>query len=424
MTINTTDTSSNTSSDTPADLDDDLNDVEITFAELGIATELVDALSDKGITSPFPVQALTIPDALEGRDVCGKAKTGSGKTLAFGLPMLMKTQKARKGETESLVLVPTRELCLQVSAELRSLGESMDLRVVEIYGGVSIGAQINEISQGADIVVATPGRLIDLVDRREISIANVSMVVLDEADQMADMGFLPQVDHVLRSITVEHQTLLFSATLDGVIERIVKRHLGDPVYHEVESDTITVNTMDHRFIEAHQMDKPKVVAAIAENAERVLVFVHTKRGCDRVASALRDEGVQAQAIHGDLAQIQREKVLAKFMNGTLDILVATNVAARGLHVDGVDVVIHYDPPSDHKTYLHRSGRTARAGEGGLVVTLVRYDEVPAVRALQKEAGVRQPIVKMFSNDERLRDLAAFQPPAEPPPVKRNRRRRR
>ena len=218
--------------------------------------------------------------------------------------------------------------------------------------------------------------------------------------------------------------MLFSATLDGVIERIVKRHLADPVYHEVASDTITVNTMDHRFIEAHPMDKPKVVAAIAENAKRVLVFVHTKRGCDRVAKSLRDEGLQAEAIHGDLAQVQREKVLRRFTEGTLDILVATNVAARGLHVEGVDVVIHYDPPSDHKTYLHRSGRTARAGEGGLVVTLVRFDEVPAVRALQKEAAVRQPIIKMFSNDERLRDLATFQPPAEPPPVKRNRRRRR
>lgn len=419
MTTDTTDTSSTSS---PADADN--LTIETTFAELGIATELVDALAAKGITNPFPVQALTIPDALEGRDVCGKAKTGSGKTLAFGLPMLMKTQQAQEGETESLILVPTRELCSQVSSELRALGKSVDLRVVEIYGGVSIGAQIDEIRKGADIVVATPGRLIDLVDRRELSIANVSMVVLDEADQMADMGFLPQVDHVLRSITSEHQTMLFSATLDGVIERIVKRHLGDPVYHEVASETITVNTMDHRFIEAHQMDKPKVVAAIAENARRVLVFVHTKRGCDRVAASLRDIGVQAQAIHGDLAQVQREKVLAKFTEGTLDILVATNVAARGLHVEGVDVVIHYDPPSDHKTYLHRSGRTARAGEGGLVVTLVRYDEVPAVRALQKEAGVRQPIVKMFSNDERLRDLAAFQPPAEPPPVKRNRRRRR
>ena len=424
MIIDTTDTSSNASSDFPLDHSDDLTAVGTTFAELGIAQELVEALLTTGITTPFPVQALTIPDALAGRDVCGKAKTGSGKTLAFGLPMLMKTQKAKKGETESLILVPTRELCSQVSSELRSLSPSLDLRVVEIYGGVSIGAQIDEIHKGADIVVATPGRLIDLVDRRELSLANVSMVVIDEADQMADMGFLPQVDHVLRSITTQHQTLLFSATLDGVIERIVKRHLGDPIYHEVVSDTITVSTMDHRFIEAHQMDKPKVVAAIAENAERVLVFVHTKRGCDRVAASLRDEGVQAQAIHGDLVQVQRERVLAKFMEGTLDVLVATNVAARGLHVDGVDVVVHYDPPSDHKTYLHRSGRTARAGEGGLVVTLVRYDEIPAVRALQKEAGVRQPIIKMFSNDERLRDLAAFQPPPEPPPVKRNRRRRR
>lgn len=395
-----------------------------TFADLGISEAIVDVLSTRGIEEPFPVQALTIPDALAGRDVCGKAKTGSGKTLAFGLPMIMRTEKAQPRRPHALVLVPTRELCAQVGAELRPLAKAAGLFIGEVYGGVSMGAQIADLRKGVDIVVATPGRLIDLIERNEVAVQDVSMVVLDEADQMADMGFLPQVEHILRAVEGDHQTLLFSATLDGVIERIVKRYLTDPVFHEVASDTVTVESMDHRFIEVHYMDKPKVVAAIAETSDRLLVFVHTKRGCDRVADQLRKEGLSAEAIHGDLPQVKRERVLRQFSEGRVQVLVATNVASRGLHVEGVDVVIHYDPPSDHKIYLHRSGRTARAGEGGLVVTFVEYNQIPQVRVLMKEAGVLQPVVKMFSNDERLRDLAGFEPPAEPPPAPRNRRRRR
>ncbi len=395
-----------------------------TFEDLGVDQALVDILADRGITDPFPVQSLTIPDALAGRDVCGKAKTGSGKTLAFGLPMIMRTKQATPHRPTSLVLVPTRELCNQVAAELSPLAESWDRSIVEIYGGVSMPAQIRRLRDAADIVVATPGRLIDLMERREVSLADVDMVVLDEADQMADMGFLPQVEHVLRGVEGRHQSLLFSATLDGVIEGIVRRHLHDPVFHEVESDTVTVEEMDHRFVEVHRLDKPKVVAAISGNSQRVLVFVRTKRGCDRVASDLRKEGLSARAIHGDLHQSKREQVLADFTEGKIKILVATNVAARGLHVEGVDVVIHYDPPEDHKTYLHRSGRTARAGEAGLVVTLVEFNQVTEVRTLQKEAGVRQPIEEMLSNDPRLLDLAAWTPPPEPEPPKRSRRRRR
>ncbi len=394
------------------------------FEDLGVDRALVDVLADRGITDPFPVQSLTIPDALAGRDVCGKAKTGSGKTLAFGLPMIMRTKAASPNRPTSLVLVPTRELCNQVAAELTPLAESWDRSVVEIYGGVSMPEQIRRLKAAADIVVATPGRLIDLMERGEVSLADVDMVVLDEADQMADMGFLPQVEHVLRGVEGNHQSLLFSATLDGVIEGIVRRHLHDPVFHEVESDTVTVDEMDHRFIEVHRLDKPKIVAAISTNAARVLVFVRTKRGCDRVASDLRKEGLAASAIHGDLHQTKREKVLADFIAGKVKILVATNVAARGLHVEGVDVVIHYDPPEDHKTYLHRSGRTARAGEAGLVVTLVEFNQVTEARTLQKEAGVRQPIEEMLSNDPRLLDLAGWAPPAEPEPPKRSRRRRR
>lgn len=395
-----------------------------TFESLGVDKVLVDTLAVRGITEPFPVQALTIPDALAGRDVCGKAKTGSGKTLAFGLPIIMLTKPASPHRPTSLVLVPTRELCNQVAAELTMLAESWDRSVVEIYGGVSMSAQISRLRDAADIVVATPGRLIDLMERGEVSLADVGLVVLDEADQMADMGFLPQVEHVLRGVEGRHQSLLFSATLDGVIEGIVKRHLHDPVFHEVESDTVTVDEMDHRFIQVHRLDKPKVVAAIASTADRILVFVRTKRGCDRVADALRAEGMAARAIHGDLHQSKRERVLSDFSSGKLKTLVATNVAARGLHVEGVDVVIHFDPPEDHKTYLHRSGRTARAGEGGLVVTLVEFNQVTEVRTLQKEAGVRQPIVEMLSNDPRLLDLASWAPPPEPEKPKRSRRRRR
>lgn len=391
---------------------------------MGIDRALVDALAERGIVEPFPVQTLTIPDALAGRDVCGKAKTGSGKTLAFGLPMIMRTKRAVPHRPTSLVLVPTRELCNQVASELEPLAAAAELSVVEIYGGVSMGAQIKRLRDTADIVVATPGRLIDLMERGEVDLSDVDMVVLDEADQMADMGFLPQVEHVLRGIEGRHQSLLFSATLDGVVAGIVKRHLDDPVYHEVASDTVTVEEMDHRFIGVHRLDKPKVVAAIASTADRVLVFVRTKRNCDRVAQALRAEGVQARAIHGDLHQQKRESVLADFSDGNLKVLVATNVAARGLHVEGVDVVIHYDPPQDHKTYLHRSGRTARAGEEGLVVTLVEFNQVTEIRALQKEAQVRQPVVDMLSNDPRLLDLGSWSPPPEPEPPKRSRRRRR
>lgn len=382
---------------------------QTSFADLGVSDTLVAALADRGIITPFPVQTMTIPDALTGIDVCGKAKTGSGKTLAFGLPMVMLLKQASKRRPHGMVLVPTRELCLQVAEELKFLARPYSLNVVAVYGGASMSDQRNELGN-ADIVVATPGRLIDFLERGDVSVADVSMVCLDEADQMADMGFLPQVDVIIRQIEVDHQSLLFSATLDGAVDRLVKRHLKEPVYHEVESDTVTVDTMSHRFIEVHYLDKPKAVAAIAENAERILVFVHTKRGCDKAAEQISAEGVIARALHGDLPQSKRERVLASFAEGKTKVLVATNVAARGLHIDGVDIVIHYDLPKDYKTYLHRSGRTARAGGSGLVVTFVEWNQMVEVRTLQKEAEVLSTVVKMFSNDPRLKDLEAFEPP--------------
>jgi superfamily II DNA/RNA helicase len=379
------------------------------FAALGVDPRLVDALDASGITAPFPIQALTIPDAVAGRDVCGKAKTGSGKTLAFGLPLLAIAGDAAPNHPHAVVLVPTRELALQVSEVLAPLGTSVGCRVVAVYGGASMERQRVALNNGADVLVATPGRLIDFIDNGEVRLEDVRAVVLDEADRMADMGFLPQVEWLLRRITAPHQTLLFSATLDGAVDHVVRRHLKDPVFHEVASTTVTVEEMAHRFVLVHQLDKVKVAAAITRDAARSLVFVRTKRGADRLVEQLGKEGVRAAAIHGDLRQQMREKSLAAFTAGTLAVLVATDVAARGIHVDDIDIVVHYDPPEDAKTYLHRSGRTARAGESGLVVTLVLWDQELEVRRMQRRLGLDIPIVEMLSNDPRLGDLGAWDP---------------
>jgi superfamily II DNA/RNA helicase len=271
------------------------------------------------------------------------------------------------------------------------------------------------LQRGADVLVATPGRLIDFIDNGAVRLDDVRAVVLDEADRMADMGFLPQVEWLLRRITSPHQTLLFSATLDGAVDHVVRRHLKDPVFHEVLSDTMTVDEMSHRFVLVHQLDKVKVAAAISRGAERSLIFVRTKRGADRLVEQLLKEGVRAAALDGDLRQQMREESLAEFTEGRLRVLVATDVAARGIHVDDIDIVIHYDPPEDAKTYLHRSGRTARAGESGLVVTLVLWDQELEVRRMQRRLALDLPIVEMLSNDARLGDLQAWDPVAEPAP---------
>ena len=384
----------------------------ITFDELGVSTDLVKVLHDQGITTPFPIQALTIPDGLAGRDVCGKAKTGSGKTLAFGLPIIERVETAEPKRPRALVLVPTRELAQQVHDELKPLGEARGVRVVAVFGGARMEAQTRDLAEGAEIVVATPGRLIDLLERKAASLAALDMVVVDEADRMADMGFLPQVEWLLRHVEGRHQTLLFSATLDGVVDTLIQRYQHDPVMHEVESKQLTVEEMTHRFLLVHEMDKVRVAAAIARSANRTIMFTNTKRAADRVAEALRKEGVEAAAIHGDLRQRDREKALARFAEGDLHVLVATDVAARGIHVDDVDVVIHYDPPDDHKNYLHRSGRTARAGESGLVVTLVLWNEELLCRTLQRRLGINQPFVEVFSNDPRLADLSSWDPASE------------
>ena len=374
------------------------------FSELGIEKDLVEALDVSGISKPFEIQKITIPEILKGRDVCGKAKTGSGKTIAFGLPIVQLLQRSKPGKPTGLALVPTRELAVQVCKEIDPLASKRKLLVKAIYGGSPIEKQIESLKKGVDFVVATPGRLIDLLERGDISVIDVEKIVIDEADRMADMGFMPQVEWILRQVKREHQTLLFSATLDGMVSGLISRYQRDPVMHEIVSHEVTVSEMQHRFIAVHEMDQVKVAAAIINSSTKTIVFTKTRWGADKLASKLSQENVTAAAIHGDLRQSQREKALKDFTKGKIRALVATDVAARGIHVDDVEAVIHYDPPSDAKTYLHRSGRTARAGESGLVVSLICWNQELDIRKLMRRLGLKQPIVEMFSNDNRLQNL--------------------
>ena len=382
-----------------------------TFEALGVSPDLIAALAETGITAPFAIQNLTIGDGIAGRDVCGKAKTGSGKTLAFGLPMLQRVSVAQPKRPTGMILVPTRELAVQVKDALSPLGKATGVRVKAMYGGVSMDPQIDALRKGVEIIVGTPGRLIDLLERGEMELSGIEVMVLDEADRMADMGFMPQVQKILYRTTGPHQTMLFSATLDGAVDRLVQKYMVDPVFHEVESDEPTVEQMRHHFLHVHQMDKVKVAAAIANSVDRTMIFRSTKRGADKLVEQLESVGVRAGAIHGDLRQAAREKALADFSSGKLKVLVATDVAARGIHVDGVDVVIHYDPSHDHKDYLHRSGRTARAGEQGVAVTLMLYNQENEVRVVMRRLRLDQPIVEIFSNDPRLADLRGWDPTA-------------
>src|SRR4051812_21340042 len=375
-----------------------------TFAALGVASDLSDALAAAGITSPFPIQSLTIPDALAGLDVCGKAETGSGKTLAFGLPVIMRTTEAKPHRPKALILVPTRELAHQVQEVLTPLAASRGLRLSAIYGGAPMDRQVKALRRGVEIVVATPGRLIDLGDRGDISMSEVEILVLDEADRMVDMGFMPQVEWVLRRLPAEHQTLLFSATLDSDVDHLIKTYVRTPTRHEVVSSLPTVESMEHRFLKVHQMDKVKVVATIGQSVFRTLVFVRTKRGADRLGVQLKKEGAKVEVLHGGLTQGARLRALQRFIKGDVGLLVATDVAARGLDIDGVDVVVHFDPPEDHKAYLHRSGRTARAGETGVAVSLLLWDQMVDADRLRKRLNIRQLPVEIFSNDDRLRNL--------------------
>ena len=383
-----------------------------TFVELGIAPDLAKVLATAGINEPFPIQVATIPDVLAGRDLCGKAKTGSGKTLAFGLPMLMRTTTSKPRRPQSLVLVPTRELANQIADALAPLAKTRGLWLDAIFGGVSLFRQAQALKQGVDLVIATPGRMFDLMERGDIDLQDIRTVVLDEADQMADMGFLPQVERILDRTPEDRQTLLFSATLDGDVDRLVRKYQNDPVYHEIEADEEDASAMQHRFIGVDPAEKVAVAAAIASGPERTLLFVRTQRAAERLTTMLSREGINAGVLHGGISQPKRERALREFTVGRVPVLVATNIAARGIHVDGVDIVVHHDPPEDAKTYTHRSGRTARAGASGIVVTLVTPEDQSAVRLLKRDAGVREAVVSMRPDDPRLANLSGWTPPIE------------
>ena len=381
------------------------------FAALGGPADIDAGLAAAGFAAPFAIQTEAIPVAMKGHDVCGRARTGSGKTLAFGVPALSRIAKnAAPRFPHGLVLVPTRELALQVAEVLDPIAKACGMKVLAVYGGASRDKQIEELEKGVELIVATPLRLIDLMKADEVSLDKISVAILDEADRMADDGFTPQVEWVLRHVTGEHQTMLFSATLDGQVGHLVSRYLKNPVEVSVDSATDTVGTMRHLFLAVHKLDKDRVIAAMAAGSGQTVVFCDTKRQCDRVERALLDLGVNAAAIHGDLAQTSREKALKRFEKGEINILVATDVAARGIDIDDVSLVVHYEPPIDVKNYLHRSGRTARAGRDGWAVTLAEYNQHTTCRIIQR--GLRldiQPPIEVFSNDVRLADLRKFFP---------------
>jgi len=343
------------------------------FSELGLPRVLVDALASAGIERPTPIQARAIPDALAGRDVLGRAQTGSGKTLAFGLPLLTRLAAApvrRSSSPRGVIVLPTRELALQVDAALRPLARPLGLRMLVVVGGTSIGRQIAALRRGVDVVVATPGRLVDLLQRDAVTLDAVSVAVLDEADHMVDLGFLPSVTRILDAMPADRQCLLFSATLDRDVDRLVARYLSQPAAHRVDEDAVPASAMDHRIFRITPGDKVDVAAEIAAQAASALFFVRTKHGADRLTRQFRHRGVIAEALHGNLNQNQRRRALDAFASGRSSVLVATDVAARGIHIDDLGLVVHFDPPADSKVYSHRSGRTARAGATGTVLSLV------------------------------------------------------
>jgi superfamily II DNA/RNA helicase len=380
-----------------------------TFGQLGLPAALVTTLARRGIHEPFAIQTRALPDALDGRDVLGRAQTGSGKTLAFGLPMLTRLHADGSRRTalrpRGLVLVPTRELACQVADELAPLAHALDLRVATVFGGAAMGRQIERLRSGVDVVVATPGRLIDLMERNAVHLDRVQIAVIDEADHMADLGFLPPVTHILDATPAGRQCLLFSATLDRGVDKLVTRFLTEPTIHAVASATAPVDSMDHQVFMLRAEDKVAVAAEIAARPARTLFFVRTKHGADRLANQLSKHGVDAGAIHGNLNQSQRLRALEAFSSGRSRVLVATDVAARGLHVDDVDLVVHFDPPNDHKDYLHRSGRTARAGATGTVVSFVEPQQRRDVTKMHAAAKVEPMTATVRNGHPAVRAIA-------------------
>ncbi|MGQ5264178.1 DEAD/DEAH box helicase [Micromonospora sp. ZYX-F-536] len=389
----------------------------IDFAALGLPEPLVRALARQGITTPFEIQQATVPDALAGRDVLGRGQTGSGKTLAFGLPLLARVaaaKPARPMRPRALILVPTRELAMQVNDALLPLGKALNVFLKTAVGGVPYDRQIDALRRGVEIIVATPGRLGDLIERGICQLDDVEVTVLDEADQMADMGFLPEVTELLAKTPANGQRLLFSATLDGDVDALVRRFMTDPVTHSTAPSTASVSTMDHHMLLIPPHDKFPVAASIAARDGRTMVFARTQLGVDRLVEQLAAVGVRAGGLHGGKTQRMRTKTLAEFREGRMNVLVATDVAARGIHVDGVTLVLHVDPPKDPKDYLHRAGRTARAGESGAVATLVLPKQRRTTLAMLEKAGVAPAETRVKAGDPVLAELIGARAPSGVP----------
>ncbi|MEU5400618.1 DEAD/DEAH box helicase [Streptomyces sp. NPDC005963] len=388
------------------------------FAELDMPGQLLAALSAEGVTVPFPIQGATLPNTLAGRDVLGRGRTGSGKTLAFGLALLARTagQRAEPRQPLALILVPTRELAQQVSDALTPYARAVRLRLATVVGGMPIGRQASALRGGAEVVVATPGRLKDLIDRGECRLDQVAITVLDEADQMADMGFMPQVTALLDQVRPTGQRMLFSATLDRNVDLLVQRYLTDPVVHSVDPSAGAVTTMEHHVLHVHGADKQQAATEIAARDGRVIMFLDTKHAVNRLTEHLLKSGVRAAALHGGKSQPQRTRTLTQFKTGHVTVLVATNVAARGIHVDDLGLVVNVDPPTDHKDYLHRGGRTARAGESGSVVTLVSPNQRRAMVRLMADAGIRPQTTQVRPGDEALNRITGARTPSGVPVV--------
>ncbi len=367
-----------------------------TFAQLGVPESICRALQRGGIHEPFEIQAAAMADALAGRDICGRAPTGSGKTLAFGIPLVVNAGHARSKRPTALVLSPTRELAEQIATDLRTFAG--DVRVGVVYGGVGYGPQLKCLRDGVEILVACPGRLEDLIERDAVSLHDVELAVIDEADRLSDMGFLPAVRRLLDQTARDRQTFLFSATLDGAVRTLTRDYQHEPVTHTVDAETPDVTAADHRFWQVNRTDRVAACAQVIKAVGQTIVFCRTRHGSDRLTRQLSQRGISAAVIHGGHAQDRRTRSLRRFTDGHVQALVATDVAARGIHVDDVASVVHFDPPEDHKTYLHRSGRTARAGRGGLVVSFLQPEQMGDSRRMQRRLGLQEPITLPDASD--------------------------
>ena len=388
----------------------------MSFIDYGVHPALAKALARQGIDSPFPIQQATLPDAIAGRDVLGRGQTGSGKTLAFGLALLTRLagRRAKPHKPLGLILAPTRELAMQINDSLAPLMAAVDVKSRLIAGGMPYGKQIDALRAGVPILIATPGRLIDLMERGEVDLSATEIVVLDEADQMADMGFLPAMKRILDTVKPGGQRLLFSATLDKGVDRLVKSYLKNPVEHAVDTGQASVTTMDHHVLVVQPEDRDTVIANIAARDGRTIIFTRTKHGADKLAKKLAAQGVPTGALHGGKTQSARTKTLDRFRDGQVQTLVATNVAARGIHVDGISLVVHFDAPTDPKDYLHRAGRTARAGEAGTVVTMTAPRQQRTVKAMTDQCGVKPTITRVQPMSAELVTITGAQQPSGTP----------